>query len=201
MWSYVRFVLGIFLMLASVAGTISVISGDAHEAGRRIVEGGIDTMGVIEKREEVTVAARYRKIGGIGRYYTMTYSFTTLEGVKYSSEINISKDQAYAVSDGDQIRVRYYKDQPSINSALGFKEYMSAEDAENVPMGTILFSALLMLLGGAWLTWSSWRHIRPERASVSTDRVAGDRMPSPSPSPNRTGAVARPAGGRMFGGR
>lgn len=199
MRQYIKFVLGILIICSSVIGSISLLRGGLQEAGRRIVEGGVDTTGIIEKREAVTVAARFGKVGGIGRYYTVTYSFTTLDGVKYSSEINISKEQAYSVSDGDQIRVRYYADQPSISSALGFKEYMTAEEAEDVPVGTVVFSISLMLLGGAWLIWSSWRHIRPERASVSTDRVAGNRMPSPSP--NRTGAVARPAGGRMFGGR
>ncbi len=199
MRAYVKFVLGILIILSCVIGSFSLLRGDFQKVGRQIVEGGVDTTGVIEKREQVTVAARYGKVGGIGRYYTMTYNFTTLEGEKYSSEINISKEQAYAVSDGDEISVRYYAKQPSINSALGFKEYMTAEEAEDVPVATFVFSIGLMLLGGAWLAWSGWRQIRPAMASVSTDRLDGGRMPPPARRRQET--VARPADGRLFGSR
>ena len=148
--------------------------------------------GVVEKVEQVTVAARWGKIGGVGRYYTMTYGFETADGVRYSDEINISKEQAYTVQKGDEIRVRYYAKQPSINSALGFEEYMTAEDAENLPMGTIILSMLLFFFGGAWLAWSSWRRIRPASANPVDARMS----PVPTPPP-----AARPAGGPMFGGR
>ncbi len=71
----------------------------------------------------------------------MTYSFTTADGRKIGSEINISKEDAYAVRDGQKIQVRYNKQQPTINAALGFKEYFSQEDVENLPYGMIFFSA------------------------------------------------------------
>ncbi len=194
MWNYVKFGLGLLLMLSTVIGAISVMKGDAHEAGRRIVEGGVDTTGVVEKVEQVTVAARWGKVGGMGRYYTMTYGFTTKDGVSYSDEINISKEQAHAVQIGDEIGVRYYANQPTINSALGFEEYMTAEEAENVPFGTFAFSMLLFFFGGAWLTWSSWRRIRPASAAPVDARM------SPVPTPSTT-PVVRSAGGPMFGRR
>ena len=196
MWKYVKLVLGPVLVLVAVVGSISMFDGTFEKVGREIVEGGVDTTGVIEKRVEHTVAARYRKIGGIGRYYTMTYSFTTLEGEKYSSEINISKEQAYLVNDGDKITVRYYANQPSINSALGFEEYMTEADVQDKPVGAMIAATLIMLLGGLWLSWSGWRAVRPassaptSRAAAYTAAPAARRGPAPQ---------ARPRSGPMFG--
>ena len=198
MWTCIKLVLGVMLMLSSVAGTISFISGDAQEAGMRIVEGGVDTVGIIEKREQVTVAARWGRAGGMGRYYTMTYSFKTKDGRKYSGEINISKEQAYTISDGQEITVRYYDNQPTINAPLGFKEYMTKEDALNLPWGTIVFATLLFFFGGAWLTWSAWRQIRPTVAAVSIPSFSGGAQPV---IPNRANSVTARGNGRMFGGR
>ena len=200
MWKYVKFVLGIFLIFASVTGIVSVFSGEVEEVGKRIAENGVDTTGVIESRTEHFVAVRRGWIGGFGRYYTMKYAFTTLDGKKYSGEINITKDQAYSVRDGQQIRVRYYANQPSINAPLGFKKYMTARDAEDVPYGTMIFSALLMFLGGAWLTWSNWRRIRPARQPLSAAaRMAAARgQPVAGSAP---GPVARSGGNAMFGRR
>lgn len=198
MWKYVKLVLGPLLVLTAIAGSISIFDGTVEKVGHQIVEGGVDTTGVIESRVEHTVAARYRKVGGVVRYYTMTYSFTTLEGEKYSAEINISKEQAYSVNDGDEITVRYYDKQPSINSALGFEEYMTEEDAENAPKGTMIFASVLMLLLGLWLSWSGWRAVRPASTSAPATRAAAR---APSGAPHRAAPatrVARP--GPMFGG-
>jgi len=142
MWSYVKFIFGIILIFASAAGALSVFSGDVERVGRRIVENGVDATGVIESRTEHLVAGRWGRIAGAGRYYTIKYNFTTLDGLKYSSAINVSQDQAYTARDGQQIRVRYYADQPSVNSALGFKEYMTDEDVKNAPLETFLLSSL-----------------------------------------------------------
>ena len=149
MWKYLKLVIGIFLLLGCVAGVISISSGEMQKAGRRIAENGVDTVGVIDSRIEHTVAARYRRIGGIGRYYTIKYSFTTLDGRKYSDEINVSKEQAYSATEGLEINIRYYADQPSINSPLDYEEYMTAEAAEDLPVGTIIFAHCLLYTSDA----------------------------------------------------
>ena len=198
MWKYVKFVLGLFLILCSVAGAFSFFSGQAEQAGMRIVENGVDVKGIVEKREQVTVAARWGRVGGMGRYYTMTYSFQTLEGAKYGGELNVSKEQAYSVNDGDEITVRYYAKQPSINSPLGFKEYMTAEDARDLPWGAIVFALVLFAGGGGWLVWSNWRRIRPEIAGLTAGVGSGSGTPVIPQS--RVNTVARKPGGPMFGG-
>ena len=45
MWNYIKFGLGLMLMLTTAVGSVSFLNGDAQETGRRIVEGGVDTTG------------------------------------------------------------------------------------------------------------------------------------------------------------
>lgn len=187
MWTYIKLILGVLLIIGSIGGGSALFTGDLTEAGRRIVEGGVDTTGVIKKRTEHTVVGRLGRAVGGGRYYSIEYQFTTKDGKTYSKEINVSKKDAYAAHEGQQIRVRYYDKQPSINSALDYKEYMTMEDAEDVPVGTIVFSALLMFGGGVYLTWSSWNKIRP--------------APAPQPAVQRVGAVSRGPRRAGFGQR
>lgn len=198
MWSYVKFIFGIILIFASAAGALSLFSGDVERVGRRIVENGVDTTGVIESRTEHLIAGRWGRIAGAGRYYTIKYNFTTLDGRTYSSEINVSQDQAYTARDGQQIRVRYYADQPSVNSALGFKEYMTDEDVKNAPLETFLLSALLMLIAGAWLIVSSWKHILPAPITLSVTQQVSTRAQSAAPRPRGT---IRAHGNLAFGKR
>ena len=155
MWKYVRFMLGIFLIMISIGGFFALQSGSFEETAMRIVQGGTNTDGEVVSTTRHIVAARWGKIGGAGVYYTMKYRFTTLEGESYSGEIDVTKDQTYSVNDGQEIRVRYFADQPSINAPLGFKQYMSRKDAENQPYGTIIVNNILSFLGGIWLTWAS----------------------------------------------
>ncbi len=198
MWSYVKFVFGIILMFASAAGALSVFYGDVERVGRKIVENGVDTTGVIKSRTEHLVTGRWGRIAGAGRYHTIKYNFTTLDGRKYSNEINVSQDQAYTVRDGQQIQVRYYADEPSVNSALGFKEYMTDEDVKNAPHETFLLSALFMLLVGAWLIVSSWKHIPPTRITPSGTQQFSARSQSAVPRPKGT---IRSHGNPAFGKR
>ncbi len=188
MWKYVKFVLGILLMLVSLNGLFTLSKGDLQEVGRKIAENGVNTDGVIKDVYVTTWGARKGWVGAFGRYYTMSYRFTTLEGETFSSEIEITKAQANSARKGQKIRVRYYSQQPSINSALGFKSYMSAKDAKDVPIGMIIFSILLFFLGGAWLTWSNWRRIRPAQAPLSAAaRMAATRTQSPASAPSAAG--------------
>ena len=172
MWAYVKIAIGASLILTTIAGAIGAMKGDLEEAGMRIAEGGVDVPGFIEKREQVTMGLKAGKIGGLGRYYTMTYRFTTLDGRTLGGEINISKEQAYSTKDGQEITVRYYENQPSINAPLGFKEYMTKEDAQDLPWGTIIFANILFFCGGLWLIWSGWRKIG---GGVSMPSMGGGR--------------------------
>ena len=166
----------------------------------RIAENGVDVEGVVESRTRTLVAGRYGKVGGFANFYTMTYRFTTLDGRTLSQEINISKEQAHRTADGQKITVRYYRDQPTINSPLGFEEYMTKKDAKNLPYGTMIFSAGLMFLGGAWLAWANWRRIRPghdtsvSAARMAAARKAGISAPSGPATSHGPGAVARSGG-------
>ncbi len=169
MWSYVKIALGLFVIVSCIAGGIAMLSGQMEESARRIVENGVDTTGVVEKRTKHMFAGRYGKVAGGGVYYTMNYSFTTLEGVKYGGEINITKDQAYSVNDGDKITVRYMKGQPTINAPLRFKEYMTEQDVAELPYGMMAFSFVLFIFGGMWLCWSGWQGVKPARRQVVPD--------------------------------
>ena len=196
MRGYLKLIFGALLILSSGAGMLAAVDGTIEESAQAIVDNALDTTGVIEKRTKHTVTARKGKIGGRGSYYTMTYSFTTLEGKKYSSEINISKEDAYAVNDGQKIAVRYNKKQPSINAALGFKEYFSQEDVEDLPVGMILSTAFTMLLGGLWLCWSGWRTVQPSFGGVSFGGSNAYTVPE-----NRMTQLNRVSGARAFGQR
>jgi len=197
MRDYIKLILGAFLVMASATGAFSALNGTAKQAAQSIVDNAVDTTGVIEKRVKHTVAARKGKIGAMGSYYTMTYGFTTLEGKKYSAEISVSKEDAYAVNDGQKIAVRYNKNQPTINAATGFKDYFSQEDVENLPYGTILFSAFLMLMGGLWLCWSGGRNIFPSGAQFS---LGGGGSNHAVPQ-NRLNTINRSGGASTFGQR
>ncbi len=197
MRDYIKLIIGAFLVLASAAGAFSALNGTAKKAAQSIVDNAVDTTGVIEKRTKHTVAARRGKIAAGGIYYSMTYGFTTLDGKKYSNEINISKEDAYAVSDGQKIAVRYNKNQPTINSATGFRDYFSQEDVENLPYGTILFSAFLMLMGGLWLCWSGGRNIFPSGMTFSPGG-GGSNHALPQ---NRLNTINRSGGASTFGQR
>ena len=200
MWTYVKFILGLSLISTSLMGSTALFDGTLEESALRIAENGVDTEGVIESTTRTFVAARYGKVGGFTNYYTMKYRFTTHDGRTLSQEINISKQQANRARDGQKITVRYYRDQPTINSPLGFEEYMTRKDAKNLPYGTMIATSIMMFLGGAWLTWANWRRIRPGQAnSVGTSRMAAARAagiagPSGPPASPGPGAVARSGG-------
>lgn len=194
MWKFVKFGLGLLLIFASFAGVSALFDGTIEESGRRIVENGKDTTGTIESRIEHTVAGRFGKLRGAGKYYSIKYRFTADDGKTYGGEVNVSKEQAYAYQDGQKIPVRYMSGQPSINSPLDFEDYMTMEDAENAPIGTILFSAVLFLLGGAYMCWSSWQAIKPAPSARSVSRAAGVAARQPPRRAVRTGGT--PAFGR-----
>lgn len=153
MWKYFKLIIGLFLVLCFFAGTASVLRGDVEKRSRHIAENGVDVMGTINEVTRHIVVARWGKVAGGGVYYTIKYTFPTKDGRKYSGEIKVSKDDAQSADTGQPILVRYYADQPSINSPLDYREYMSVEDARDMPKGTIFFSALLMLAGGLWMVW------------------------------------------------
>ncbi|MEM8689464.1 MAG: DUF3592 domain-containing protein [Pseudomonadota bacterium] len=197
MGGYIKLVCGALLVLASVVGGLNMVMGGAQEAAQRIVDNGVDTTGVIEHRTKHTVSVRKGRIGGRGSYYSMTYSFVTAEGKKYASEINISEEDAYAVQDGQKITVRYNKAQPTINAALGFKDYFSQEDVENLPIGTMLFTTLLMILGGLYLCWSGWRSVGPSLGTISLG-TGGSNHAVPQ---NRLDTLNRTGGAATFGRR
>jgi hypothetical protein len=199
MGKYIKLVVGVLLIIFGVTGPISLMSGQYEEVGRHIAENGIDVTGVVEKRERHILVGRVGPIPGGTVYYTMTYKFTTREGETYGGEVDVSKEQAYSLQDGQTITVRYLDGQPSINAPTAFKHYFSAEDAENVPYGTFIVSSLMFFLGGAWLAWSGWSKIRPA-APAGRSRVAAMRsqaMASSSPAP----AAAAPRGRSGFGKR
>lgn len=199
MRGFIKLFFGAFLILAGVSGIVSAFNGTLQESAQRIVNNGVDTTGIIEKREKHTVKAKVGKIGGRGTYYTMTYSFTTLEGKKYGSTINVSEEDAYAVRDGQKIAVRYNKEQPSINAATGFKDYFSQEDIEELPIGMFVGVGLTMLLGGLWLCWSGWGNVQPLLGQISfgsSGGAANHAIPQ-----NRMNTVNRPGNAPMFGQR
>jgi len=187
MGKYIKLVFGVLLIILGVTGPISLLSGQYQEVGRHIAENGVDVTGVVEKRMRHILVGRVGPIPGGTVYYTMHYKFTTREGETYGGEVDVSKEQAYALQDGQTITVRYLDGQPTINAPTAFKDYFSAEDAENVPTGSIIFASLLFLLGGLWLAWSGWSAIRPT-APVGTSRVAAMRSQAMAAS-----AVAAPA--------
>lgn len=186
MWAYVKFAIGAFMILGALSGTASLLNGDLEKTAKHIVENGVTTNGVIEKRTRHIVAGRYGKIAGGMVYYTMNYNFTAADGRKYGGEVDVTKEQAYALQDGQQITVRYLDGQPSINAALGFKEYMSEKDLEELPYGTMIFSFMLFFFGGLWLCYSNWQRIKP----------AGKAKPVSIPA----GRVVRAGGGRAQAG-
>ena len=194
MGKYIKFVLGILLIFMSFVGIINLFSGKVEDVGRHIAENGVDVTGVVEKRERHIVGVRIGRIPAGTVYYTMTYNFTTREGEKYGGEVDVSKEQAYSLQDGQTISVRYLNGQPSINSATGFEDYFSAEDARNPPYGTFIFSSLLFFCGGLYLTISSWLRIRPASGGgAAASRMAGMR--------SQAAAASAPAGGASSGGR
>ncbi|HMB48125.1 MAG TPA: DUF3592 domain-containing protein [Afifellaceae bacterium] len=194
MGNYIKLGIGALLILLSFVGIFSLFSGQVEEVGRQIAENGIDVTGTVEKRERHIVGVRIGRIPAGTIYYTMTYNFTTQEGQKYGGEVDVSKEQAYALQDGQTISVRYLNGQPSINSATGFEDYFSAADAEDVPYGTFIFSSLLFFSGGLYLVVSSWFRIRPASGGgAASARLAGMRA-----QPSAAGA---PAGGGQDGGR
>lgn len=200
MGKYIKLVIGAFLILSAVVGGFNIANGGMQEAGRRIVENGTDTVGIVEKRTQHIVGAKIGKAAGLGAYYTMSYNFTTLEGVKYGGQINVTKEQAYAIEDGQEIRIRYHANQPSINAPLDFKEYMTEEDIGNVPVGAILVAMASMVLGGAWLVWSGWAAIRPTPGIQTSSRFNKIAVQSNTPSKARqAAAVGGPKGKQMFG--
>ncbi len=196
MKKYVKFVIGILLILMSAQSVILPFSDTLEKSGRRIVENGTDTIGTIEKRTKHTVKARWGRVGGWGSYYTMTYNFRTAEGELYGGELNISKEQALAAHDGQQIKIRYMKGQPSINSPTQYREYMTAEQAKDVPLGPFIFGGLLFFAGGVWLTWSSWRQIRSARRPNPITRTVGCVPPGNRASGATIGRRARVAQSR-----
>ena len=197
MGGYIKLICGALLVLASLVGGLNMVMGGAKEAAQRIVDNAVDTTGVIEHRTKHTVTVRRGKIGGRGSYYTMTYSFVTADGKKYGSEINISEEDAYAVRDGQEITVRYNKTQPTINAAIGFKDYFSQEDVENLPIGTMLFTTFLMVLGGLYLCWSGWRSVGPSLGQFSVG-TGGSNHAVPQ---NRLDTLNRTGGAATFGRR
>jgi hypothetical protein len=176
MWAYIKFALGLLIMFAAVNGAFTVFNGGAEKSARRIVENGVNANGVVEKRTQHIVAGRYGKAVGGGVYYTLSYNFTTIEGVKYGGKINVTKEQAYSVRDGEKIVVRYMKGQPSINAPLRFKEYMSEQDIAELPYEMMAFSFALFFLGGLWLCWANWSQVMPapnsRPSTVNINRVS-----------------------------
>ncbi len=202
MWKYVKFLIGLSMMSTSLIGSTAFFDGTLEESALRIAENGVDVEGVIESRTRTFVAGRYGKVGGFANLYSMKYRFTTLDGRTLSQEIGITKAQANRTRDGQKITVRYYRDQPTINSPLGFEEYMTRKDAKNLPYGTMIFTSVLLFLGGAWLTFANLWRIRRARAggsAVDTSRMtaarrAGIASPSGPPAGHGPGAVARSGG-------
>ena len=160
MWKYVKFVSALFLMFAAFAGLKALFAGELGKTAQKFVENGIDTYGVIEKRVQHIVAGRVGRFGGAGVYYTLTYSFEAHDGRTYSNEIDVPKETAYAVADGQRIRVRYYRDQPTVNAAVDFKAYWTKEDVKDQPYTLVLTMCILMFLGGGLWAWLNWCRIR-----------------------------------------
>ena len=203
MWPYIKFVLGLLLILMAVVGCFAVVGGDMGEGIKRIARGGVDTVGVIDRRIVHYTGVRVGRVVGGGRSYTIHYSFRAKDGRKYGGKVDVTKEQAEAASDGQQIAIRYYSKNPSINAALAYKSYAKESDAKKMPVGTVIFTMLLFLLVGGWMVWSAWVRIAPAYAPRLTGRNAASRIDLSSrlSSPSRVASMgtARPARARPAG--
>ncbi len=201
MGKYIKLIAGLFLLLSAVIGGFNIFSGGMERVGMEIVRNGTNTIGYVEKRVKHTVAAKLGRIPAGGAYYMMHYRFKTKEGKLYGDLIKVSKKQAYALKDGQELNIRYMKGQPNINSVMGIETYMTETQAREVPWSAVVAGLAIFILGGLWLVWSGWRAI-------------GWSFPSFSPSFGKKDSYEldraallnrdlKPGGGNrpMFGGR
>ncbi|MGB7286737.1 MAG: DUF3592 domain-containing protein [Salaquimonas sp.] len=197
MGKYIKLIMGVFLLFAAVVGGWNILNGGMQKTGMRIVENGVTTVGHVEKRVQHLVGAKVGRLPGLGAYYMVHYNFTTEDGKSYSDSVKVTKEQAYAMQDGQQIQVRYMNGQPSINSVLGIQTYMSEEDAKTVPWGAVIPALAIFLLGGLWLIWSGWTAIGGSGPSFSRkDNYQLDRAALLNSQPGQ-GSGGQP----MFGKR
>ena len=196
MWKYPKFILGLLLIYGSAIGFISMVNGDVQKSQMEIVEGGVDTVGVIERRTETLVAGRVGRVPGMGKYYTLHYSYTAENGKSYGGEVDVPKEAALAAKDGGPITIRYYNEYPSIHRATEFEGYMTEEYAQKVPVAQMAPGMVLFMALGLWLAIRNGLRIKqdfegmlPERESQSAAAVERAK--------NRT---VRASGKPMFGG-
>ena len=198
MGKYIKLVIGVFLVFSSIVGGVNILSGGLQATGMRIVENGTDTVGYVEKRVKHTVGAKIGRVPGIGAYYMIHYRFKTLDGKSYSDSVKATKEQAYAMRDGQKLNIRYMKGQPSINSVMDIETYMDEETARDVPWGAVIPALLAFFFGGLWLVWSSWRAIGwslPSAGRKDTYQIDRGAMLNGGGKPGVVGNQP------MFGGR
>ncbi len=205
MWKYVKFALGVLMLIVGGFNIVFVATGGFEnswkETANRLRENAVPTTGVITGRYLHTTAARVGRIGGIGQHYSIKYSFETRDGKKYGGEVDVTKEQATTLNDGAPIRIKYDANNPSINSALGFEnDHSNIREDEPTPVGPMMATMLILLLGGGWLTWRNWNRIREDfegRTPINANVHA--RLPMNEPRGGFAGARAGRGGG--FGRR
>lgn len=73
---------------------------------------------------------------------------------------------------------------------------MTEKDVKELPKGMMLVTYFLMLLGGGWLTWSSWRRIWPAHERSARVERTIDIAPTVGARPQRVmGRAGKPAFG------
>jgi hypothetical protein len=199
MWKYVKLVLGVLMLFLGGFNLFFVASGGFEkswkESSSRLRDNAVPTTGVITGRYQHTTAARVGRIGGIGQHYSIKYSFETRDGKKYGGEVDVTKEQATTLNDGAPIRIKYDSANPSINSALEFeRDHSNISKNEPMPVAPMLAVMMGLLLGGGWLTWSSWQRIR-EDAEGSTPYNANVHARLPMNEPRGSFASANSSRG------
>lgn len=155
MWKYLRLIFGALFLLSAANGFSGNLNKSALEALERIDKGGIDTIGTIERRVENIVGVKIGRIPAGTIYYTIYYNFTTADGRKLGDSVDVSRQEAYGTQDGEAIRIRYYEQNPTINSALDYQTFATMDEATTAEMSSDIriVSIVSLFLGLGLFVW------------------------------------------------
>ena len=112
--------------------------------------------------------------------YYMKFEFTAADGKSYQGEENLEGWEFESLNEGDEVKVMYHSNNPSINAAPNYGAYVSVDELPSATPTTRLYGCLGVLVCGLATIACNFFFVEDEDKPTAKKQQAPNASPAAS---------------------